>query len=259
MTTIHTFPTDTLVVAQLINGPGGALYGTTYTSGTSVLKITTKGKLTTLHVFGAADDGFPAGPLLLGRDDVLYGMTSNGGPGSNGTVFSLTPDGRFRTLYGFGPAVNPFDIPVGGLIQDSHGNLYGEMQGQIDDDGDETPGAVFKLTPKGTLTTLYSFSFTHPLNGAFPSGGLTWGRDGNLYGVTLYGGTFDWGTIFRITPTGQMTIIYNFTGGADGGVPITGLTLASNGDFYGTTSEGGSGFSGTVFRFKPPPVDCRDQ
>ncbi len=92
-----------------------------------------------------------------------------------------------------------------------------------------------------------------------PSGGLTWGRDGNLYGVTRYGGTFDWATIFRITPTGQMTIIYNFTGGPDGGAPITGLTLGSNGDFYGTTSEGGGAFSGTVFRFKPPPVDCREQ
>jgi uncharacterized repeat protein (TIGR03803 family) len=257
MTTIYTFPTG--AVTDLVEGPGGALYGTTYRS---VFKITTKGKLTTLHVFGDATGSGPDGPLLVGHDGVLYGMT-NYGPGSNGTVFRITPDGRYRTLYAFNGTVQPYGYPVGGLVQDEHGNLYGETQGGINDDNLESPGFVFKLTPQGLLTTLYSFSlYIHPLDGTFPSGGLTWGRDGNLYGVTLYGGTFDWGTLFRLTPKGLLTTIYNFTEGADGAAPMTGLTLGSNGDFYGTTSTGGSvGGSGvgTAFRFEPPSAECAEK
>ena len=154
------------------------------------------------------------------------------------------------------------------MVQDSAGNLYGETQG-FDDEiyGEVALGLVFKLTPKGSLTTLYSFSLnTHPLNGYFPSGGLTWGRDGNLYGVTQFGGASavngseGFGTIFRLTPKGQMTIIYNFTGGADGAYPTGGLTLASNGYFYGTNFGGSAlNVNGTAFRFKPPSVDCREQ
>jgi uncharacterized repeat protein (TIGR03803 family) len=171
-----------------------------------------------------------------------------------GTVFRLTRNGDYKALYSnFGYSLTqPMPgIPVGGLIQDSHGNLYGETQGGIDDDGNEYAlGSVFKLTPGGTFTVLYSFSDSHYGDGLFPVGGLTRGRDGNLYGVTEFGGSSGMGTIFRITPKVGFTTLHSFTGTTDGGAPLAGLTLGSNGDFYGTTSYT------TAFRFEPPSAEC---
>ncbi len=258
ITTIYTFASGSPPRDGLVKGPDGALYGMT---SDTVYKITTKGKLTTLHVFDPPDASLlPGGPLILGRHGVLYGMTGHEHP-SGGTIFSITPDGQYRTLStSLGGTFGEEGGGVG-VVQDSAGNLYAETQGFLDDvSGEIALGAVFKLTPKGSLTTLYSFSVTHPLNGVFPSGGLTLGRDGNLYGVTQFGGSSGNGTIFRLTPKGQLTIIYNFTGGADGSVPTGGLTLASNGYFYGTNFGGSAlNVNGTAFWFKPPSVDCREQ
>jgi uncharacterized repeat protein (TIGR03803 family) len=258
ITTIYTFTSGGAPLNGLVEGPDGALYGMTYGS---VYRITTTGKLTTLHVFDPSGDLLPGGPLLLGRHGVLYGLIGDEHPTTSGTIFSITPDGKYRALHTNVPATFGEEGGGVGLVQDSAGNLYSETQGFDDEiSGEVALGAVFKLTPKGSLTTLYSFDFTHPLNGYFPSGGLTLGRDGNLYGVTEFGGVSGNGTIFRITPNGQMTIIYNFTDGADGAVPAGGLTLASNGYFYGTNFGGTSlNVNGTAFRFKPPLADCREQ
>ncbi|MGH9434088.1 MAG: choice-of-anchor tandem repeat GloVer-containing protein, partial [Terriglobia bacterium] len=102
-----------------------------------------------------------------------------------------------------------------------------------------------------TYTDLYNFDGTHGANPLYPQV-LAQGRDGNLYGTTLYGGTQDAGVVFRITPSGSLTVLYNFDDGVHGGYSFSGLTLGTDGNFYGTTNDGGTGGGfGTIFNITP--------
>jgi uncharacterized repeat protein (TIGR03803 family) len=137
-----------------------------------------------------------------------------------------------------------------GLIQGSDGNFYGTTA---------QDGTVFKITPEGALTTLYSFcSQAKCADGYLPYAGLIEGIDGNFYGTTSRGGAHKWGTIFRLTPSGKLTTLYNFCSKAhcaDGRYPIGTLTQATNGDLYGVTQAGGGPEDGgTVFRITPAAV-----
>jgi uncharacterized repeat protein (TIGR03803 family) len=144
--------------------------------------------------------------------------------------------------------------PVGSLVQGADGNLYGTTTNggaySVCSYGSAC-GTVFKVTPEGGLTTLYSFDAT---DGSQPVAGLVLGTDGNLYGTTQWGGLFGWGTVFNITTDGDLSTLYNFRGGVGyGGLPAAPLVQAGDGDFYGTTAVGGSkeGCSagcGTVFK-----------
>jgi uncharacterized repeat protein (TIGR03803 family) len=100
---------------------------------------------------------------------------------------------------------------------------------------------VFKISPAGTLTTLYSFT------GTASCGGLVQGSDGNFYGTTPSGGTSDNGSVFKISPAGVLTTLYSFTGGTDGSLPSAELVQVGDGNFYGTTTQGGANGFGTVF------------
>jgi uncharacterized repeat protein (TIGR03803 family) len=261
LTTLESFtpPGDNDPETDLLSGPGGVLYGA---SRNTIFELTVEIRFITLHRFNPRRDAYgPAGPLLLGRGGVIYGTSAPGGGGRGGTVFRLRRDGTFTTLHVFNGPVG--SGPEGALIQDDRGNLYGETMGEVNDDGHEVlPGTVFKLTPAGALTTLYSFSYTHIADGYYPVGGLTWGPDGNLYGVTQFGGAADkagntGGTIFRLTPAGALTTLYSFTDShTDGSYPLARLTLARDGKFYGTASVGGAHGDGTVFRFAPPQAGC---
>jgi uncharacterized repeat protein (TIGR03803 family) len=157
----------------------------------------------------------------------------------------------FTTLYNF---TGPPDAknPAGGLVQDAAGNLYGAGSG-----GNSSAcggcGAVFKLTPGGTETVLYSF--TGPPDGAGPNGGLILDAAGNLYGTTQAGGNSSacsggCGTIFKLDPTGKETVLHSFDG-ADGSLPNGYLIQDASGNLYGTTQIGGSGNSGVVFKLDP--------
>lgn len=136
---------------------------------------------------------------------------------------------------------------VGPLVQASDGNFYGTAGG-----GSYGEGTVFKITSSGTLTTVYSFcAQTGCPDGNGPLGGVVQGTDGNLYGVTQYGGSYDNGTVFKITATGTLTTLYSFcaqAGCTDGSGPWAGLLQTSDGNFYGTTTGGGSYGAGTVFK-----------
>jgi uncharacterized repeat protein (TIGR03803 family) len=135
------------------------------------------------------------------------------------------------------------------------GDLYGTTQAS----GAYGYGTVFKITPSGTLTTLYSFcAKANCTDGAVPVGALIQASDGKFYGTTVQGGVNNacdfgnpgCGTIFRITPTGVLTTLYSFCaepGCADGDSPNAGLVQATNGDFYGPTMGGGANSYGTVF------------
>ena len=129
------------------------------------------------------------------------------------------------------------------------GGAYGDCIGLY---GDSTCGTVFKITPTGTLTTLYSFcSQSNCPDGEQPWGGLVQASNGNFYGTTQYGGpNGDGGTVFEITPSGTLTTLYSFVG-TDGVHPVAELVQGSDGNFYGTTSYGGAHVYGTAFKVTP--------
>lgn len=204
--------------AGLIWGNGDTLYGTTQYGGAhgeGTLFGIVNGALTTLYNFcsqgglqctdGAVPGGSLLAPILYG-DNNLYGTTTHGGPNTGppfyqgvGTVFKISLGGALTTLYTFCSEINCTDgaYPNGGLIRDSDGNLYGTTsQG-----GAYNQGTVFKLTPAGALTTVYSFcSQSGCPDGAQPYGDLIQLSDGDLYGTTYYGGASNLGTVFRLHP-----------------------------------------------------------
>jgi uncharacterized repeat protein (TIGR02543 family) len=155
---------------------------------------------------------------------------------------------------------NGADPAFGYLIQASDGNFYGTtLYGGANngcDDGDGNGcGTVFKVTPTGGPITLYSFcAQNNCTDGAYPAAGLVQGTDGNFYGTTSVGGTNSQGTVFKITPAGNLTTLYSFcslSGCADGDGPYAGLVQGTDGNFYGTTSAGGTSGGGTVFNITP--------
>jgi uncharacterized repeat protein (TIGR03803 family) len=241
----------------LVQGTDGNLYGTTFASGRSqngmIFKITPSGTLTTLHAGGRFDAG-----LILGTDGNFYGTSESGGTLGYGWIFKITPSGTLTTLYNFGPSPSG-TLPLAPLVQASDGNFYGTTN----EGGNFGGGTIFKITPSGTLTTLYNFcSQSGCADGANPGGALVQGTDGNLYGTTSAAGnpacsSGGCGTIFKITTTGTLTTLHSFDL-TDGGNPSAGLIQATDGNFYGTTNIGGannnlcmSGSCGTVFKLTP--------
>jgi uncharacterized repeat protein (TIGR03803 family) len=188
----------------------------------------------------------------------LYG-TAGGGANGAGTVFTITPGGVLTTLYNFCSQINctDGDEPNTGLIQATDGNFYGTTfaGGANNTCVYAGCGTVFTITPGGVLTTLYSFcSQINCTDGDNPLAGLVQGTDGNLYGTTFEGGTNacpnGCGTVFTITPGGALTTLHSFDG-TDGANTYAGLVQATNGNFYGTMSNGGPIGAGTIFTITP--------
>lgn len=240
----------------LIQAKDGNFYGTASNGGPNcgvegcgtVYKITPDGALTTLYNFcslpNCADGLFPAAGLIQGRDGNFFGTTFGGGAIGNGTVFQITASGTLTTLHSFNGSDG--STPFAPVIQARDGNFYGTTYAG----GADNAGTVFKMTPDGTLTTLYSFcdqdSCAH---GDSPEAGLVQGRDGNFYGTTEFGGPLRpaVGTVFKITPSGTLTTLQDFTQG-NGAYPQGGLVQATDGSFYGTTRQGGPNGFGIVFK-----------
>jgi len=254
--------------AVLVQGTDGNFYGTTGGGGTTnsgtVFKITPSGVLTTLYSFcvqtNCTDGEFPEG-LVEGTDGNFYGITNQGGAHNAGTIFKITPSGTLTTLYSFGSQSGDGESPEAALVQGTDGNFYGTTEyGGASFGGS---GTVFKITPSGTLTTLYSFcSQPNCADGYYPRAALVQGTDGNFYGTTAYGGTSvaGGGTVFKITPGGTLTTLYSFCSQpncSDGEGPVGALVQGADGDFYGTTGGGGANAGpygdggGTVFKITP--------
>jgi uncharacterized repeat protein (TIGR03803 family) len=138
--------------------------------------------------------------------------------------------------------------PVAALIQATDGNFYGTTDGG----GSQLAGTVFTITPAAAHTVLHSFG--NPGDAKDPKAALIQATDGNFYGTTPDGPDSGFGTVFKMTPAGGVTILHAFTEGVDGGDPLAPLIQASDGNFYGTTHDGGSGGNGTVFRMTPSGV-----
>jgi uncharacterized repeat protein (TIGR03803 family) len=175
-----------------------------------------------------------------------------------GTIFKITPGGALTTLYSFCSKSECPDgaNPYAGLVQATTGDFYGTTRNA----GAYGPyyGTIFKITPSGKLTTVYSFCSqiekSGCTDGANPYAGLVQATNGDFFGTTEDGGTGGVGTVFKITPGGALTTLYSFCpqiGCTDGRYPYAGLVQASNGDFYGTTSEGGANNDGTIFEITP--------
>ncbi|MGA7414266.1 MAG: choice-of-anchor tandem repeat GloVer-containing protein [Bryobacteraceae bacterium] len=229
-----------------------------------------------MHSFDGTGGAKPTAALVQATNGDLYGTTFQGGvdglPNPTGTAFKLSPSGGLMTLHNFCSQRNSAGDCLDGanptqpLFQAANGDLYGMTYYA----GDNTfcpnqCGVIFKMTLSGTLLTLYSFCPDGKgilcTDGEQPYGvGLIQAPDKHFYGTTTYGGSIkaiDWridygcGTVFQITPSGTLTTLHTFC--ADGSLPMTGLTRAFNGDFYGTTTSGGTGCAGnggcgTVFK-----------
>jgi len=227
------------VTGALVQGPDGNFYGTTAHGGPlgggTIFRVTPAGVLTTL----ITDQANPGPSLIVGNDNLLYGMMNSGGPFASGTAFKMTPSGiltNFAVLNG----VNGRS-PLGALVFASDGNFYGTSQAG----GTNDFGAVFRITPAGVVTLLVSFDAASM--GGLPFAGLTLGPEGNLYGITAFGGTANRGTIFKLTPAGSLTTLHSFQA-TEGPGRFARLTLGPDRNLYGTSQEGGASDLGTVFR-----------
>jgi uncharacterized repeat protein (TIGR03803 family) len=235
---------------SIVQGPDGNLWGTTFGGGGqancgTVFKMTLAGNLSKNFTFNCTNGNEPQG-LTLGTDGNFYGVTFFGGSNNGGTVFKLTPSRVLTTIFNFTVEGSGGSGPVGNLVEGRDGNFYGATYS-----GGSSPGygTLFKITPSGTLTTLYQFDFTH---GAQPYAGPVQGTDGKFYGTTYSGGAYGGGTAYKITPQGGFTLLYSFGGSA--GVPsfpVTSLIEGTNGNFYGSTPYGGPDNDGTVFKITP--------
>jgi uncharacterized repeat protein (TIGR03803 family) len=200
--------------------------------------------LTNLYIFqggiSGPDGGTPTGGLIVGTDGNYYGTTWYGGTGG-GTLFKVTPDGTESIVYAFSGSQDG-QLPAK-PIQGTDGNFYGTAYWG---GGTNGYGIIYKVTPSGEETILQSFTNTDggPAN---PGAGLTLGADGNFYGTSTGGGTSGQGTFFRMTPSGELTVLYSFTGPA-GASPAAELIQTENGEFFGTARGGGETGNGTIFK-----------
>jgi len=269
-------------VGGVVFNKAGTLFGTTAAGGAveascnhgcgSVFSLTSSGTLTLLHSFTSGTDGQgPSAGLLMDTKGNLYGMTLTGGstttcgdkdtPGC-GTVFKVPAAGGESVLHRFSGGINDGAYPIGSLVADAGGNLYGTTvaggsKGSCGILKKEGCGIVFKLAANGTLTILHAFAGGS--DGAYPTGALMFDSQGDLYGTTVGGGgdancgvgPYGCGTVFKIAAAGGESVVYAFQGGtADGGYPTSGVIADGVGNLYGVTAAGG-GTGNCGFKFKP--------
>jgi len=242
--------------AGLVMDAEGNLYGTTVQGATgdlgTVFEVAPNGVETVLyHNFSGWRGWGPSATLVRDQNGTLYGTTFQGGGGpcdsgfGCGTVFLVRGNQNGRVLHHFKPGFEGWG-PNGSLILDSAGNLYGTtVYGGV-----HGVGTIFKIAPDRTFTVVYSFDGEH---GSTPFGGLVRDDAGNFYGTTQYGGSHDCGTgsgcgtVFKITPFGEETVLHSFSGSPDGSYPVASLVLDPQGNLYGTTEGGGAHGMGMVF------------
>ena len=249
--------------SSLLVDNAGNLFGTTLGGGPlgrgTVYKLTpTDGGWTksTLYAFTAAQDGTaPYGGVIMDAAGNLYGTTASGTSDYFwGTVYKLTPSGSGWTetiLYAFQDG-NDGASPVSGLIFDPAGNLYGTTAGG----GEYLDGTAFELIPHPSGN--WSFSLVYPFQGSrdignLPLGPLAIDAAGNLYGASYNGGAYEMGSVYELSPSGgswTYTSLHDFTGGVDGGGPISGVVLDTSGNIYGSASAGGTHGDGVLFEIQ---------
>ena len=235
--------------AGLVLGRDGNLYGTTTYGGArnvgTIFKISPQGVLTTLHNFCGTTCGEGYGtdqPLIEAANGSFYGAAPSGGFNQGGTIFKITPTGKFALLYSFCSEAGCADGSApNGLVQATDGNFYGT-----------TVSTVFRFTPNGTLRTLHRFCGKTTCSGGYSSAAaLMQASDGVLYGTTQYSVGSARGTVFKITLQGAFTTIHRFctnTDCLDGAFPRSKLVQGTDGNLYGTTTARNTKTGGTLFK-----------
>jgi uncharacterized repeat protein (TIGR03803 family) len=248
---VYSFGTESTDPANpsgsLTQGPDGALYGASQQGGGAVgtvYKLTSSGKIQVLHSFCAeascADGDQPAGALTLRPDGHFVGATSGGGVLAGGktgfgTIFDISETGSLTTLYTFTGGTDGIS-PTPPIYANSafYGTAYtgGATSGC---------GTIYRIIG----TTFHIMHLFRPTEGCYPTG-LVLGTDGNFYGTTQDGGTFNGGIVFRMTPAGVLTVLHNFDYDVDGDEPFGSLIQGSDGNFYGTIEKSFVGTLGSV-------------
>jgi uncharacterized repeat protein (TIGR03803 family) len=248
---------------SIIQASDGHLYGTNYTYGAQGLgtlyRLTLDGTFTLLHNFGGGEPNaaLPYTGVVEGPDGYLYGTTHVGGLRNKGTVYRIAKDGSdYSVIHDFNDSDG--GNPQGALVIGADGLLYGTtLVG-----GERGRGAIYRISTSGAFELLYSFPRLGAFNtqglatnatGANPKAGLMLSAlDGNFYGTAAQGGAEGNGTLFRMTPAGDVSVVHAFEGPSRGGsLPFARVTQDAAGNFYGTTSSGGYLRGGSVWRIAP--------
>lgn len=249
--------------SSLIRDSEGNFYGATWDGGNEtschscgvVYKLDRTGEETVLHTFNGGTDGanMVAGVVRDAQGN-LYGTTYQGGTGhcsyqagGCGIIFKLDTSNNETILYTFEGGADGA-APFGGMVQDAAGNFYGTASFAGSELCSSGCGVVFKVDSLGNFSVFHSFDGP---NGWDPNGDLIIDRQGNIYGATALGGAYNSGVVYRLSATGEETLLYSFTGGADGAIPGQVRLLLYKGSLYGTTSAGGESGLGVVFKLTP--------
>lgn len=223
----------------------GNIFGTTYFGGAfkngTIFELSSSGTQKVLYSFtGGTDGALPRDGLIRDAQGNFYGTAEYGGTTNNGNVFEFTKTGKLVVLHSFTGGADG-GTPMGALLRDAQGNLYGTTYFG----GSVGGGTVFRVTPAGKESVLYSFKGFKDATG--PQGALVRDAKGNFYGTTITGGQFGSGAVFRLTPAGKITVLHSFGNGADGVFPTATLVQDGKGNLYSTTLFGGASGQGCVF------------
>src|ERR1700674_5600937 len=235
----------------LVQGNDGNFYGAT--SQGVIYRITPEGQFSVIHKHGGVD---LHGGLIPGKDGNFYGVSRQGGTAEGGTIFKVTPSGALTTLHNFVKGSDDGWYPEGGLIQASDGSFYGTTSSggthgerilqmtskgrryaPEEKFGTRNGGTIFRMTPAGEVTTVHRLServwnATDEREGSHPNAPLVEGNDRNFYGTTSKGGQHGWGTVFKVTREGELTVHYDFK---EEGAAIRGFVRAADENLYGIT------------------------
>jgi uncharacterized repeat protein (TIGR03803 family) len=240
-------------LAGLVADIAGNLYGTTSQGGPknggTAFKLRRKMlKEVVLHNFVGGTDGLVPyfGTLLRDASGALYGTTLLGGSSNGGTVFKLDRNNVETILHAFTGGAGDGANPEGGLLRGRAGNLYGTTFAG----GTFNSGTVFKIDSTGKESLLYSFGAVHG-DGSGPQAAVLQDAKGNLYGTTQSGGSYNYGTVFKLDSAGHETVLHSFNPASEGIEPSGPLVSDGKGHFYGTTVYGGTSGFGTVFKLTP--------
>jgi uncharacterized repeat protein (TIGR03803 family) len=238
-------------LAGLLADGSGNFYGTTFEGGANdagaVFKLAPDGTETVLYNFtGGTDGAHPVAALIADGAGNLYGTALGKGAYNGGVAFRLAPNGTYRVLHAFGKKAYDGTFPYSALVADGAGNLY--CSTYVGGKNDE--GTVVKIMPDGRETVLYAFRSGS--GGRLPYSDLTLDHAGNLYGTTFFGGKADEGVVYRITPSGDESVVHAFSGDKFGELPVGGVVMDASGNLFGTTNTGGRDEQGVVFEITPP-------
>jgi uncharacterized repeat protein (TIGR03803 family) len=236
--------------SALVRDIAGNLYGTTSAGGTDndgvVFMLDPNGEEVVLHNFTGGTDGTNSlGGLLRDKSGNLFGTTSQGGSSNEGIVFEISASGAYSILHTFTGATNDGAYPTyTSLLMDAGGTLYGVTE----EGGTINAGVVYKLSKTGKFNVLYSFT-GGSRDGCYVLGTPFMDKEGAIYGTGSQCGASEVGTVWKLTKSGEETVLHNFAGGtADGEYPFAGVIVDAEGNVYGNTKYGGASGVGTVYR-----------